>query len=122
VIGSPGGVRLGAAGSATVAVATVPQGPARGSAPAPAQSTGSLVWWLVLAGLYVLWAYLHEHERVREAVKPENIKVNLHNLFVIVLSVLVAMPLLKIATAKFAVWFPGLKPILQPLAEIEGSA
>jgi hypothetical protein len=124
VIGSPAataGAASSGGGSNVQIPGTVPAAPARGSQ-GNAGSSGSVVWWLALVGLYILWALLHSHQRVREAVKPENVRVNAHNIAVIVLAVLIGIPILKVALAKVSVWVPFSKPFLQPLLQLVGSA
>jgi hypothetical protein len=58
---------------------------------------------IVLVALYMLWALVHQHERVESQLEPKNIAANLHNLALIALSAIVAIVLAKVATAKFAV-------------------
>ena len=89
--------------------------PSRGGG---ASSVGSVVWWLVLLGLYVVWAVVHEHEGVQKSLQPSNIRVNLHNLLVIALGVVIALPLAKFFLAKVTVWIPGLQPLSKPLLEV----
>ncbi len=61
---------------------------------------------LVLTGaiLFLLgWAILeHHHPKIREALKPGNIGANLHNAVKILATVIVGVPLLKVAAAKYA--------------------
>lgn len=76
-----------------------------------ALSVGTIgVSWVlvVLVGLYLLWAIVHQHEKVQEQIKPSNVAVNLHNLFAIALPVIVFILLLKVFTAKYQAWgLPG---------------
>lgn len=57
---------------------------------------------LVLLGLYLAWALLHQHEKINAQIEPKNIAANLHNLALIALSAIVALVLAKLATVKFA--------------------
>ena len=99
---------------------TMPAGPRRGAGGAP--PTAPLIAWLVLGGLYVLWAVLHNHQKVREAIRPGNVAANLHNLLIVSLAVVVSMPLAKILLSKASVWIPALRPVTEPtLTLVEAS-
>jgi thiosulfate reductase cytochrome b subunit len=60
---------------------------------------------VVLVLLYVSYALLEQHERLRSALKPENIAVNLRNIVVMLLTVILGINVLKIAAAKCVAWF-----------------
>jgi hypothetical protein len=77
-----------------------------------AQASGPAKWfpvWLAIGlALYFVWAVLEQHERIRSAVKPQNIGVNLRNLAVILVTVVLGLNLLKILAAKLCAWgVPG---------------
>lgn len=57
---------------------------------------------IVLTGLYLVWTFVHQHERINEELEPKNIAANLHNLALIGLSAVVALLFLKLLTAKLA--------------------
>jgi hypothetical protein len=117
VIGSPASTAPAPVLQAQASVSgSVPAGPARGGGNAP--QTGSLVVWLIIAGAYILWAVLHQHEKVRDAIKPGNVAANLHNILLIFLAVLVSMPLAKITLAKLGAWVPALKPVTAPALQV----
>lgn len=121
MIGSPASTAPAPAfQQASGASGSTPAGPARGGGAGP--QTGSLVWWIVLGGLFVLWAVVHQHEKVREAIKPGNVAVNLHNILLIVLATVVGINFVKIALAKTAVWLPISKPVVVPLLTLVGGA
>jgi len=44
---------------------------------------GSIAWWLVLVGVYFVFDYLMNRDKVFEAVQPRNIRANLWNLAII---------------------------------------
>ena len=63
---------------------------------------------LGLGILYFVWAWLEERESVRNAIKPQNIRVNVLNLLKVVLMVVVGLGFLKLGLAKLAAWHvPG---------------
>lgn len=60
--------------------------------------------------LYFVWALVEQHERVRNAVRPQNVGLNLRNIAVILLTVVLGLNLLKVITAKLCAWgVPGAK-------------
>ena len=120
MIGSPASTAAVPAPQNLAAAGNMPSGPARGGG--SRSPMGSLVVWLILGGLYVLWAVLHNHQKVRDAIKPGNIAANLHNLLLVFLAVVVSMPLAKILLSKVSVWVPVLKPVTEPtLTLVEAS-
>lgn len=66
---------------------------------------------IILVGiliLYFTWSLVERHERVRDAVQPKAVALNLRNLAAIMLPVLLGIPLLKVAAAKYkAIGGPG---------------
>lgn len=63
---------------------------------------------VTVAIVYLIWAAVQQHERVRESLAPANIAVNFHNLFVMFLTVWLSFKLVQIALAKAALWhIPG---------------
>lgn len=76
-------------------------------------------WVIVgLVALYLFWALLQQHERIRSQIEPKNIALNLHNLFAIALPVAVAFLLAKVAAVKYAAFkLPGGKAV----SEIAGA-
>lgn len=63
---------------------------------------------VLLLGLYFLWAIVEQHEKIRSAVKPQAIGVNLRNIAVIMLTVILGLNLAKITVGKLAAWgIPG---------------
>jgi hypothetical protein len=97
--------------------------PAAGETPTVGQkpslaAMGAAVALLVIAILYLAYAWLQGHERVREAIRPANVRVNVHNLLVIFVAVLITVPLAKVALAKMMVWFPWAQGVLEPLLQL----
>ncbi|SRR5258708_28237624 len=64
---------------------------------------------LVIAlGLYFVWAMLEQHEKIRTAVKPQAIGLNLRNIAVIIVTVILGLNLAKIVVGKLSAWgIPG---------------
>lgn len=72
-------------------------------------------WILVtLLLMYVVWALLERHQRVRSLIQPKNLALNLRNLAAIVLPVVLGLALLRVALVKLKVWTSGI-PILSDL-------
>jgi hypothetical protein len=89
-------------------LAVTPAGPAQGSG---SSSSGSVTPWVVLglAVLFFIWTVVEHHsERVRNAVSPQAIGLNVRNIAVILLPVIIGVNVLKIAVAKYKAWgLPG---------------
>lgn len=65
---------------------------------------------VILLALYFLWALVEQHERLRTAVRPQNVGINLRNIAVIMLTVILGLNFSKILTAKAVAWgIPGAK-------------
>lgn len=81
-------------------------------------------WVLVgLLGLYLLWAVIERHQRVRDQVQPRNLAVNLRNLAAIILPVILGIALLRILLVKLKVWtsnVPYVGPLIASLIQIVG--
>lgn len=56
----------------------------------------------VLLVLYVFYAWVQGREKVAATIQGKNIRANLHNLLVILLAVMIAVPLAKIGVTKLA--------------------
>ncbi|OLB58149.1 MAG: hypothetical protein AUI13_07495 [Gemmatimonadetes bacterium 13_2_20CM_2_69_23] len=72
---------------------------------------------LVLAlALYFVWALVEQHQKVKSAIRPANVGINLRNIAVITITVVLMLNVFKIVSAKFVAWgVPGAK-FLQLLA------
>lgn len=55
----------------------------------------------IVLGLYMVWALVERHQKVQDAVQPKAIALNLRNLAAILLPVVLGLPLLKVAAAKY---------------------
>jgi hypothetical protein len=118
---------LGRAGSTAIGdrqvSATAPLGGAVGGAPirsaygrgaTAAEDTHDAVTPWALVGLlvvYLAWALLEQHQRIKSQVRPSNVAMNLRNLVAIILPVILGIALLKIALAKLHGWFADV-PVL----------
>ncbi len=67
-----------------------------------------------LVFLYLVWAVLEQHQRVRNQLRPQNIALNVRNLIAIVLPVIIGISLLKILATKLVGWgVPGANLLLR---------
>ena len=65
-------------------------------------------WVLLLAvALYFVWAVLEQHEKIKTAIKPQAIGINLRNLAIILATVVLGLNLFKIAAAKYSAFTGG---------------
>ena len=64
---------------------------------------------LVLAlALYFVWALVEQHQKVKSAIRPANVGINLRNIAVITITVVLMLNVFKIVSAKFVAWgVPG---------------
>jgi hypothetical protein len=72
----------------------------------------SAIAFAVIIILYVVWALVQQHQKVRDQIQPKNIAMNLHNLFAVAIQVIVALGLIKLVlvmAGKFNI--PGSKPV-----------
>ena len=77
------------------------------------RASTTAVWVFLVFGLvYVAYAFVAKHQKVRAAVEPHNIAANLHNLIVIFLGAVFSIGLFKIAAVKMqAAKLPGGKTL-----------
>lgn len=54
-----------------------------------AKNPGSIYFWLLLLAIYFGWDWLQNHQKIREAIEPKNIRANAHNLIVILLAAVI---------------------------------
>ena len=124
--------------ASAVAARTVPLA---GPAPTPMASDGRMSasriqasqqgahdwtpWILVtLLLLYVVWALIERHQRVRSLIQPKNLAINLRNLAAIILPVILGLALLRILLVKLKVWtrdLPYVSDLVGSLVHIVGS-
>lgn len=79
----------------------------------------ALTPWLliVLAAMYLIWAGIEQHERIRESLEPSNIAFNLRNLALIGITAILGIVILKIAFTKLVAWgVPGAATVNQIVA------
>lgn len=70
---------------------------------AEAASIAMLPFWLIgLVALYFLWAILEQHEKIKSAIQPKQIGINLRNLLVIMVTVVLGLNLFKVFAAKLS--------------------
>ena len=74
---------------------------------------GFVIALLGFVALYIIWALVAKHERVRKALEPANLEINLYNLFVIWFVVILTVPFSKVLVTKMVGWgIPGAKWLL----------
>jgi hypothetical protein len=96
------------------AVSGAPIRRASGSGATAQEDTHDSVTPWALVGLLVLylgWALLEQHQRIKSQVRPSNVAMNLRNLIAIILPVILGIALLKIGLAKLHGWFADV-PVL----------
>lgn len=52
--------------------------------------------------LYFVWAILEQHQRIRNAIQPKQIGINLRNLLVIMVTVVLGLNLFKVLAVKLS--------------------
>lgn len=102
----------------------VAPGTARATRGTNAQTHSFFPFFLIaLVLLYVVYSLVEQHEKVRSAIKPENIAINLRNIVVMLATVVLGINVLKIGAAKAVVWFngiPGLGTLARFFARVMG--
>jgi hypothetical protein len=58
---------------------------------------------LVAVALYFVWALLEQHQKIKTAIEPKAIGINLRNLLVIMVTVVLGLNLFKVAAVKLSV-------------------
>ena len=48
-----------------------------------ANKPGSIIWWVVLLVVYIVWDYFQTRDKIQTALEPSNVRANLHNIIVI---------------------------------------
>lgn len=100
--------RPATAAGASPQIAVTPNAPASSSR---SSSSSTVTPWVVLglAVLFFIWTLIEHHSpRVRNAVSPQAIGLNVRNIAVILLPVIIGVNVLKIAVAKYKAWsLPG---------------
>ena len=67
-----------------------------------ATKPGSVYWWLTILGLYLLWDWYQNSEKVNEALKPRNIRANAHNILLITVAAVIGVNGMNILLTKLA--------------------
>jgi len=72
-------------------------------------------WWLLgIVGLYLAWALVIQHERIKESLQPANIAANLHNWIIITIAAVGGIVLGKVFFTKLAaLGIPGAAQMAQ---------
>jgi hypothetical protein len=81
----------------------------RSNSGADAQALSFFPFVLIIAvALYFVWALLEQHEKLKTAIEPKAIGINLRNLLVIMVTVVLGLNLFKIAAVKISVFLAKL--------------
>ena len=92
-----------------------------------AKSRGSSFPWVLITAvaLYFVWAILEQHEKLKAAIKPQAIGINLRNLALIMVTVVLGLNLFKVLAVKLSVFIgriTGGRFRLQWLVDLAGGA
>ncbi len=93
-------------GAKTAQIAPVPNAAStpKGKTKSSASSEGMFPFVLVAGvALYFVWAILEQHEKLKSAIQPKQIGINLRNLLVIMVTVVLGLNLFKIGAVKLSV-------------------
>ena len=98
------------------------KGPITASAGSQAESQNGVMTWapyvllFVFGGLLVVISLIQNHGKIRESLEAKNLRINLHNVILIGLSVMFIIPLFKVFLTKLAGWnIPGVSQIAHVL-------
>jgi uncharacterized membrane protein YccF (DUF307 family) len=77
-----------------------------------AGSKGSIIWWLVLAGLYLAWDMIQNKSKLGDSLDPANIRANFHNIVVIGIAAVVFLNGMNVLCTKLAAMkIPGVSKL-----------
>ncbi len=81
----------------------------RSSSTADQQAVSWFPFVLIVAvALYFVWALLEQHQKIKTALEPKAIGINLRNLLVIMTTVVLGLNLFKIAAVKISVFLSNI--------------
>ena len=115
--------------SKTNQVAPAPTQVTKAAATAKSSDKGAVVMLpivlIIAVALYFVWALLEQHEKIKTALEPKAIGINLRNLAVIMVTVILGLNLFKIFAAKlsaFLGWITKGRIRLRWLVYLAGNA
>lgn len=77
-----------------------------------AGAKGSIIWWLVLAGLYLAWDIIQNKSKLGDSLDPANIRANFHNIVVIGIAAVVFINGMNVLCTKLAAMkIPGVSKL-----------
>lgn len=77
-----------------------------------AGAKGSIIWWLVLAGLYLAWDVIQNKSKLGDSLDPANIRANFHNIVVIGIAAVVFINGMNVLCTKLAAMkIPGVSKL-----------
>lgn len=68
----------------------------------PANKPGSIVWLLVILGVYLLWDYIQNKSSLSDSLDAANVRANVHNLMVIGFASVIFINLMNVLLTKLA--------------------
>lgn len=68
----------------------------------PAKNPGSVVWLLVILGLYLVWDYVQNKSSLSDSLDAANVRANVHNLLVIGFGAVIFVNLFAVLLTKLA--------------------
>lgn len=73
---------------------------------------GSIIWWLILAGLYLAWDMIQNKSKLGDSLDPANIRANFHNIVVIGIAAVVFINGMNVLCTKLAAMkIPGVSKL-----------
>ncbi len=110
-----GGVNSAQSGIGSLSGGNVASRAAQNAAP---DSLALTPWFLVtLIIVYLVWAAVEQHERIKESVSPSNIALNVRNILAISFTAIIGIVWLKILFTKLTAWgVPGAAAITRIVA------
>lgn len=77
-----------------------------------AGAKSSIIWWLVLAGLYLVWDMIQNKSKLGDSLDPANIRANFHNIVVIGIAAVVFINGMNVLCTKLAAMkIPGVSKL-----------
>lgn len=120
MLGSIASTGSGAVNSATSGIGSLANGnsAARTAQSAAPDSLALTPWVLVtLVVIYLVWAAVEQHQRIKESIAPSNIALNVRNILAISFTAIIGIVWLKILLTKLtAIGVPGAAAVARIVA------
>ena len=110
-----GGISSAQSGIGSLSGGNVASRTAQSAAP---DSLALTPWFLVtLIVIYLVWAAVEQHQRIKESIAPSNIALNVRNILAISFTAIVGIVWLKILFTKLTAWgVPGAAAVARIVA------